>query len=220
MGALGVRCCHSLEFGQDRHFLRVRRFILVDPATRGEALRRWMMRPKDASFSGLPRARLICCRSAIKVEPVCMDSLLEGAGFELFVPLGISSSPSWWGRARKPHGAPEGSFSVAGPIVRIHLPPAASQANFRIALVAPEFEGAVIWSFPIEQSFRFDPCIVGVLGRAAPQRRRSPSAYRPASRSKRMTGLGVRREKAALSSGCKAHPAIRSSRKQSEQSWR
>ena len=35
-----------------------------------------------------------------------------------------------------------------------------------------------------------------------------------------MTGIGVRREKAALSSGCKAHPAIRSSRKQSEQSWR
>jgi hypothetical protein len=35
-----------------------------------------------------------------------------------------------------------------------------------------------------------------------------------------MTAIGVRREKAALSSGCKAHPAIRSSRKQSEQSWR
>jgi hypothetical protein len=35
-----------------------------------------------------------------------------------------------------------------------------------------------------------------------------------------MTAYGVRREKAALSSGCKAHPAIRSSRKQSEQSWR
>jgi hypothetical protein len=34
-----------------------------------------------------------------------------------------------------------------------------------------------------------------------------------------MTGFGVRREKAALSSGCEAHPAIRSSRKQSEQSW-
>jgi len=52
---------------------------------------------------------------------------LEEAGFELFVPLGISASPSWWSRARKPHGAPEGSFSVAGPIVRIHLPPAASR---------------------------------------------------------------------------------------------
>ena len=34
------------------------------------------------------------------------------------------------------------------------------------------------------------------------------------------TAFGVRRDKAALSSGCKAHPAIRSSRKQSEQSWR
>jgi hypothetical protein len=31
---------------------------------------------------------------------------------------------------------------------------------------------------------------------------------------------GVRRDKAALSSGCKAHPAFRSSRKRSEQSWR
>ena len=31
---------------------------------------------------------------------------------------------------------------------------------------------------------------------------------------------GVRRDKAALSSGCEAHPAIRSSRKQPEQAWR
>jgi hypothetical protein len=54
------------------------------------------------------------------------DSPLEEAGFELFVPLGISASQSWWSRARKPHGAPEGSFSVAGPIVRIHLPPGES----------------------------------------------------------------------------------------------
>jgi hypothetical protein len=30
----------------------------------------------------------------------------------------------------------------------------------------------------------------------------------------------LRRDKAALSSGCKSHPAIRSSRKQSEQAWR
>jgi hypothetical protein len=36
----------------------------------------------------------------------------------------------------------------------------------------------------------------------------------------RMAAPGVRRDKAALSSGCKPHPAIRSSRKQSEQSWR
>jgi nitrite reductase/ring-hydroxylating ferredoxin subunit len=36
----------------------------------------------------------------------------------------------------------------------------------------------------------------------------------------RATASGVRRDKAALSSGCKSHPAIRSSRKQSEQSWR
>jgi hypothetical protein len=35
-----------------------------------------------------------------------------------------------------------------------------------------------------------------------------------------MTATGVRRDKAALSSGCKPHPAIRSSRKQPEQAWR
>jgi len=38
--------------------------------------------------------------------------------------------------------------------------------------------------------------------------------------STRMSEKGVRRDKAALSSGCKSHPAIRSRRKQSEQSWR
>ena len=37
---------------------------------------------------------------------------------------------------------------------------------------------------------------------------------------RRMSAIGVRRDKAALSSGCKPHPAIRSRRKQSEQSWR
>jgi hypothetical protein len=36
----------------------------------------------------------------------------------------------------------------------------------------------------------------------------------------RMSAMGVRRDKAALSSGCKPHPAIRSRRKQSEQAWR
>jgi hypothetical protein len=35
-----------------------------------------------------------------------------------------------------------------------------------------------------------------------------------------MSLFGVRREKAALSSGCKPHPAKRSSRKQPEQLWR
>ena len=55
------------------------------------------------------------------------DPPLEETGFELFVPLGISASPSWWSRARSPPGAPERSFSVAEPIVRIHLPPALSQ---------------------------------------------------------------------------------------------
>jgi transposase len=35
-----------------------------------------------------------------------------------------------------------------------------------------------------------------------------------------LIAMGVRRDKATFSSGCKAHPAIRSSRKQPEQSWR
>jgi hypothetical protein len=38
--------------------------------------------------------------------------------------------------------------------------------------------------------------------------------------SRRRSAIHVRRDKAALSGGCKAHPAIRSRRKQSEQSWR
>ena len=57
------------------------------------------------------------------------DSPLEEAGFELFVPLGVSISPSWWSRARKPHNVPDGNFSLVGPIVRIHFPPAESRAN-------------------------------------------------------------------------------------------
>jgi hypothetical protein len=48
----------------------------------------------------------------------------------------------------------------------------------------------------------------------------SAGGLRRSSLVRQTAGYGVRREKAALSSGCKAHPAIRSSRKQSEQSWR
>src|SRR5262249_41968562 len=43
------------------------------------------------------------------------DSLLAQAGFELFVPLGISASTSWWSRAWKSRGTPEEGLSVAGP---------------------------------------------------------------------------------------------------------
>jgi hypothetical protein len=39
----------------------------------------------------------------------------------------------------------------------------------------------------------------------------------PPNLGQRMTAMGVRRDKAALSSGCNPHPAIRSCRKQSEQ---
>jgi len=35
-----------------------------------------------------------------------------------------------------------------------------------------------------------------------------------------MSAIGVRRDKAAFSSGCKSHPATRSSRKHPEQLWR
>jgi hypothetical protein len=35
-----------------------------------------------------------------------------------------------------------------------------------------------------------------------------------------MAAFHVRRDKAALSSGCKSHPAIRFRRKQPEQAWR
>ena len=48
----------------------------------------------------------------------------------------------------------------------------------------------------------------------------SAGGFRRSSLVRQTAGYGVRREKAALSSGCKSHPAIRSSRKQSEQSWR
>jgi hypothetical protein len=44
--------------------------------------------------------------------------------------------------------------------------------------------------------------------------------YRGYAVSPAMSDLGVRRAKAALSSGCKSHPAKRSSRKQPEQLWR
>jgi hypothetical protein len=53
------------------------------------------------------------------------------------------------------------------------------------------------------------PAIVQAVGRAEPSRR----GYS-------MAAFHVRRDKAALSSGCKAHPAIRSIRKQPEQAWR
>src|SRR5215472_2643126 len=47
---------------------------------------------------------------------------LAGAGFLM--------APRAGGAVRgKPHGAPEGSFSVAGPIVRIHLPQAKSRSK-------------------------------------------------------------------------------------------
>ena len=42
-----------------------------------------------------------------------VDSPLERAGFEPFVPLRISASPSWWSPARKPHGA-RGEFLRGG----------------------------------------------------------------------------------------------------------
>src|SRR6516165_3373200 len=87
-------------------------------------------------------------RPASVAEPTILpDSPLEEAGFELFVPLRINASPSGWSRARIPHGAPEGSFSVAGPLVRIHLPPGVSHANYDRVIAA--LNGATWGSVPI-----------------------------------------------------------------------
>src|SRR6516165_9836844 len=67
--------------------------------------------------------RLIQRRNCHPRRPPHSISPLEEDGFELFVPLGINAAPSWSSGTRKPYGAHEGSFSVAAPIVRIHLPP-------------------------------------------------------------------------------------------------
>jgi hypothetical protein len=108
-------------------------------------LSRVMRRPVSIVGLGRPsaRSRPVCARQKPNARPcrvgrhdnaqqvggvsdISSDSPVEEAGFELFVPLRISASPSWRSRARKPDGAPEESFSVARPLVRIHLPPAAS----------------------------------------------------------------------------------------------
>src|SRR4029077_8771883 len=60
-------------------------------------------------------------------------------------------------------------------------------------------------------------------GLATPVMIELASAFHPTrqwSAPSERTALGVRRDKAALSSGCKPHPAIHSSRKQPEQAWR
>jgi hypothetical protein len=80
--------------------------------------------------AALPKSRSCCSATRARRKWQEAGGLLEEAGSELFVPLGIRASPSWWSRARKPHGAPERGVSVAGPIVRIHLPPAGSMQTF------------------------------------------------------------------------------------------
>ena len=62
-----------------------------------------------------------------------------------------------------------------------------------------------------------DPCETRALARCERRLRVDSNGSIMAVR---MAEIGVRREKAALSSGCEAHPAIRSSRKRSEQAWR
>jgi hypothetical protein len=61
---------------------------------------------------------------------------------------------------------------------------------------------------------------LGTHQSGSPSFLQAPAGWAPAFGAPQMAGYGVRREKAALSSGCEAHPAIRSRRKQSEQSWR
>jgi hypothetical protein len=75
---------------------------------------------------------------------------------------------------------------------------------------AAEVEGRVQRTTTSTRKFHF-------LGQASLEGGRQPPSFSIAGW---LSALGVRRDKAALSSGCKAHPAIRSRRKQSEQSWR
>jgi len=67
-------------------------------------------------------------------DPAATDSAAEEAGFEHFA-LSGSVPLRAGGAVRGNHMASEGSFSVAGPIVRIHLPPVVSHANL-LRLVA------------------------------------------------------------------------------------
>ena len=62
------------------------------------------------------RIDILAGLSTAKSQRIVPDSPVEEAGFELFVPLGISASTSWSSRAWKSHGTPEEGFSVAGPI--------------------------------------------------------------------------------------------------------
>ena len=83
----------------------------------------------------------------------------------------LSASPTSYSSASVPvglpHGAPQGSFSVAGPIVRIHLPPAVSQANFRIAPLARRDSAS---GFDLDQDacelVQFRPAVVAPRGEA------------------------------------------------------
>src|SRR5271169_705305 len=58
------------------------------------------------------------------------DSNLEEAGFELFVPLGISASPSWCSRARKPPWRARGEFLRRGTNSSNPSPSSGESANF------------------------------------------------------------------------------------------
>src|SRR6516164_1885204 len=73
------------------------------------------------------------------------DSPLEGAGFEMSVPRRKRSealcSPFGNGTVMEATKVRlEAVVYLRVPMVRIHFPPAVSQANFRIALVAPDVE--------------------------------------------------------------------------------
>jgi hypothetical protein len=64
-------------------------------------------------ISDPPQSRRTVCRCPSRFEP--------------FVSFGVSAAPSWSTRMWKPHGTPKASFSVAGPMFRIHLSPAESR---------------------------------------------------------------------------------------------
>ena len=65
--------------------------------------------------------------------------------------------------------SPSGMIACGCPVLT-SMPPGGHDDEGRCAIsgrMSDCHRGGVIWSFPIEQSFRFDSSIVGVLGRAA-----------------------------------------------------
>src|SRR5215831_18014156 len=89
------------------------------------------------------RIDILAGLSTAKSQRIVPDSPVEEAGFELFVPLGISASTSWWSRAWKSCGMPEEGFSVAGPNGSNPSPSCTESANHRFLSVGAQSAGDV-----------------------------------------------------------------------------